>query len=479
MTTLNDSGNTQASAKDLGDKTYNVGTLGVLKQEEISETVGAEDTADFFKFSVTQANALYLDLSATASTKFQILSSAGTALGTLSAGASSGSYKYMLNLDAGTYYLKASTADSTEKASYIAKTLFAPTDTQTDILATGMFGGSSTVAKLGNLAANGTITKTATVFSSFGFGGNNSSDNYTFTLTEDAKVKFDLTALKNVGSTNLSVFSQNGSSIGSLSISQYGTDTSSVEKQLLAGTYSISLYGYGASKYDSASGTSGTAPTQYQMQLTTGTGVASDTTPPAVNTFSPSDESSGVAIANNIVLTFNEPIQRGTGNIGLRTTAGVTIATYDAATSANITINDNTLTLNPTADLNNNTAYTVEFAAGSIKDLAGNAYAGTTSYNFTTLAGTTPQTPSSGAVTKAKIYMSAGGDSIAIASSGASVIGNTGNDAITIASGTTAVKTDANIERIGLTGNLADYKFGVVPGTGIQIQTTAGQGYRI
>lgn len=110
MTT--DTSNTQAAAKDLGDKSYNVSTLGVLKQEEISETVGGDDSADFFKFSVTQANALYLDLSATASTKFQILNSAGSALGTLSAGASSGSYKYMLNLDVGTYYLKASTADS-------------------------------------------------------------------------------------------------------------------------------------------------------------------------------------------------------------------------------------------------------------------------------------------------------------------------------------------------------------------------------
>jgi uncharacterized protein YxjI/methionine-rich copper-binding protein CopC len=384
-----DTGNTLATAADLGGKTYDVTTLGVLTQQEITETVGADDTADFFKFSVTQANALYLDLSATTYTKFQVLNSAGTALGTLSAGASSGSYKYMLNLDAGTYYLKAATADSTERASYIAKTLFAPTDTQTDTLATGMwFGGSSAEVKLGNLAANGTITQTATVFDSFGFNGNNSRDSYTFTLTEDAKVKFDLTALKNAGYTNLNISSQNGSSVGSLSISQYGTDTSSVEKQLLAGTYSISLYGNGATKYDSASGTSGTAPTKYQLQLTSGTGLAADTTPPTVTTFSPADAATGIAIASNIVLTFNEAISRGTGNIVLKTAAGVTVATYDAATSSNLTISGSTLTINPTADLANSTNYYVTFAPGSIKDLAGNSYAGTTSYDFTTQSST-------------------------------------------------------------------------------------------
>ena len=386
-----DTGNTQATAKDLGDKTYNVSTLGVLKQEEISETVGADDTADFFKFSVTQANALYLDLSATASTKFQILNSAAVALGTLSAGASSGSYRYMLNLDTGTYYLKASTADSTERASYIIKTLFAPTDTQTDTLVMNSFG-AAIIAKLGNLAANGTITKTATVFNAFGFNGNNQGDSYTFTLTEDAKVKFDLTALKNLGSIYLNISSQNGSSVGNLSLSQYGSDTSSVEKQLLAGTYSIGLNGYGGSKYDSASGTSGTAPTQYQIQLTTGTGVASDTTPPIALTFNPVDEAGNVAIASNILVTFNESIAKGIGTIVLKTAAGVTVATFDTATSTNLSIADNTLTINPTADLAYSTGYKVEFAAGSIKDLAGNAYAGTTSYNFTTVAGTGNQT---------------------------------------------------------------------------------------
>lgn len=113
-----------------------------------------------------------------------------------------------------------------------------------------------------------------------------------------------------------------------------------------------------------------------------------DTTSPTVSSFSPIDEATEVAVGSNIVLTFSETIQRGSGNIVIKTSTGTTVATYDAATSSNLSINGSTLTLNPTSDLTAGTGYKVEFAVGSIKDLAGNSYAGTTSYNFTTSGGT-------------------------------------------------------------------------------------------
>ena len=113
------------------------------------------------------------------------------------------------------------------------------------------------------------------------------------------------------------------------------------------------------------------------------TGAAPDTTAPTVSSFSPTDEASAVAIASNIVVTFSENIQRGAGNIVLKTSDGTTVATY-AQASANVTISGSTLTINPTADLSYSTGYKVEFASGSVQDLAGNDYAGTTSYNFAT-----------------------------------------------------------------------------------------------
>ena len=110
-----------------------------------------------------------------------------------------------------------------------------------------------------------------------------------------------------------------------------------------------------------------------------------DTTPPTVLTFSPADEATGVAVGANIVLTFNEAIQRGAGSIVIKTAAGTTVATYDASTSTNLSISGNSLTINPTADLASITGYSVVLASGTVKDLGGNSYAGTSDYNFTTV----------------------------------------------------------------------------------------------
>lgn len=111
-----------------------------------------------------------------------------------------------------------------------------------------------------------------------------------------------------------------------------------------------------------------------------------DTTAPTVTSFSPADEASAVAVGSNIVLTFSEAIQRGAGTIYLKTAAGIVVESFDAATSGRLSLLGSTLTLDPTASLANATGYRVEFATGSINDLAGNGYAGITSYNFTTVA---------------------------------------------------------------------------------------------
>jgi hypothetical protein len=61
------------------------------------------------------------------------------------------------------------------------------------------------------------------------------------------------------------------------------------------------------------------------------------------------------------------------------------VATY-AQSSTEVTVSGSTLTINPASDLSYSTGYKVELAAGSVKDLAGNNYAGTTAYNFATTA---------------------------------------------------------------------------------------------
>lgn len=109
-----------------------------------------------------------------------------------------------------------------------------------------------------------------------------------------------------------------------------------------------------------------------------------DATAPIVNQFAPADGAVGVAITSDIVLSFSEAIQRGTGNITLKTASGTIVETFNAATSSAITISGSTLTLNPIANLNLGVKYYVNFDSGAVKDLAENSYIGTTSYDFTT-----------------------------------------------------------------------------------------------
>ena len=112
--------------------------------------------------------------------------------------------------------------------------------------------------------------------------------------------------------------------------------------------------------------------------------LTTDTAAPTVTRFTPGDGSTGAATNANIALTFSENVQRGSGSIVLKNAAGTVIESFDAASSPRISIANNVLTINPTNDLINNTQYFVTFASGTVKDLAGNGYAGTTTYDFTT-----------------------------------------------------------------------------------------------
>ena len=110
-----------------------------------------------------------------------------------------------------------------------------------------------------------------------------------------------------------------------------------------------------------------------------------DTTAPTVSSISPANSATDVLIGASIVVTFSESIALGTGYITLKTASGTTFATYDVATSSNVSVSGSTLTINPTSDLGFNTSYVISFDSGSIKDTTGNSYTGGTNvYSFTT-----------------------------------------------------------------------------------------------
>lgn len=118
-----------------------------------------------------------------------------------------------------------------------------------------------------------------------------------------------------------------------------------------------------------------------------------DKTAPKTVSFNPSDGATGVSPSTKIVVTFSETIRAGTGKILLKDSRGRLVQSFSASSA---TISGNTLTLNPGFKLSLNSKYSVVFSSGSVKDLAGNVYKGTSSYDFKTAATDIPYTPPGG-----------------------------------------------------------------------------------
>jgi Ca2+-binding RTX toxin-like protein len=154
----------------------------------------------------------------------------------------------------------------------------------------------------------------------------------------------------------------------SISVTETGNNNATEDWAAAAGTKTVQF-----SLTDSAGAT--------PVMATRPVNVASHPDPIA---FSPVDGGKGVAVGTNIELTFSENIQKGTGNIVLKSN-GVPVETFDVATSAKVTINGAILTINPTADLDYLGSYVVEIPATAINNMAGTpkSYSGTTSYHFT------------------------------------------------------------------------------------------------
>ena len=112
-----------------------------------------------------------------------------------------------------------------------------------------------------------------------------------------------------------------------------------------------------------------------------------DGTAPLLSSSTPADNATSVGPNADIVLTFNETVAKGTGNIVIKAASdNSTVETIDV-TSGLVTLSGAQVTINPSTTLDFGTAYYVQIDAGAITDTSANGYAGindTTTLSFTT-----------------------------------------------------------------------------------------------
>ena len=81
-------------------------------------------------------------------------------------------------------------------------------------------------------------------------------------------------------------------------------------------------------------------------------------------TYDPATSAIGVAITTSIILTFTKGVAAGSGNIVVKPQSGS--ATNIPVSDSQVSISGSTLTIEPSASLEENMQYTVTMAAGVV-----------------------------------------------------------------------------------------------------------------
>ena len=105
---------------------------------------------------------------------------------------------------------------------------------------------------------------------------------------------------------------------------------------------------------------------------------------PTLLSSSPSDNAASTRIDQNIILTFNEDVVAGSGDIELFEGNGTLVEAFTVSSSM---ISGSTVTINPAANFKPNTSYYLHIPATAFVDASGNSYAGITNaidFDFTT-----------------------------------------------------------------------------------------------
>ncbi len=108
---------------------------------------------------------------------------------------------------------------------------------------------------------------------------------------------------------------------------------------------------------------------------------------PVLTATTPADNAVNVTVGGNLTMTFNQNVVKGTGNILIKNVNGnATIESIDV-TSAQVSIANNVVTINPSTNLPGETQIYVEVPAGVVQNgtgLGNSAITGNSTWNFTT-----------------------------------------------------------------------------------------------
>ena len=101
-----------------------------------------------------------------------------------------------------------------------------------------------------------------------------------------------------------------------------------------------------------------------------------DVTTPSVTSLSPTNGAVEVARLPELIMTFDEPVKAGTGDIMVRRLSDDAIIETIPSTSGSVVFAGNNATIQTSVPLDSGTNYYVEVAATAIQDLSDNPYAG-------------------------------------------------------------------------------------------------------
>lgn len=189
------------------------------------------------------------------------------------------------------------------------------------------------------------------------------------------------------------LLAEDGSAV--IASSLYGSSGSplylSADTDLFDTAYTFSGYGAGARyAYIKIAGQDGSLDWggQYGPYFSNISISISDTANPTVSAFSPLDNTIAITTTANLVITFDENVDAETGGaVLLYKSDNTLIQTFTIPDAGLIGTGTNTITINPTFDLDEQTSYYVQIDATAFDDTTGNSYAGisdTTTWNFTT-----------------------------------------------------------------------------------------------